>query len=72
MTRHRWFAYTAAGIALLFTQAVARAWNSTGHRAVAYIAYKQLKQNDPETLKQVLDVLRTHPAATTPLWTSAW
>jgi hypothetical protein len=41
------------------------AWNSTGHRTVAYIAYQQLP---PETRKRVADLLKNHPAAETSLW----
>jgi hypothetical protein len=47
-------------------QPVAFAWNSTGHRIVAYIAYKQL---DDGTKQRVVAALKNHPAASTDLWT---
>jgi hypothetical protein len=44
---------------------VSKAWNSTGHRAIASIAYDQL---DESTRKKVAEILKHHPAYAT-LWT---
>lgn len=65
--RHRWIAL-ALTIGVSLGQTSAHAWDSTGHRAVAYIAYKQLKEHNPEILQRVVVVLQSHPAASTKLW----
>jgi S1/P1 Nuclease len=46
---------------------VAVAWNETGHRIVAFIAYQQL---DDATRDRVFAALRAHPAMGTDLWTN--
>ena len=53
---------------VLLAHSASYAWNSTGHRAVAFIAYQKLKKDDPDTLKRVLAVLKNHPAVDTDLW----
>jgi hypothetical protein len=40
---------------------VAVAWNKAGHMVTASIAYDVLKQDHPQTLQKVLDLLRKHP-----------
>lgn len=44
---------------------VSHAWNSTGHRVIASIAFDQL---DPATREKVVELLKHHPAHAT-LWT---
>jgi hypothetical protein len=56
-----------AGLGGILAAQPALAWNSTGHRTVAYIAYQQL---DDGTRQRVAAVLRNHPAAGTDLWTT--
>ncbi len=50
-------------IALVFVvlavPSLAQAWNSTGHRVIASIAYRQL---DEQTRQRIADALKTHPA----------
>jgi hypothetical protein len=53
-----------AVILVLTLPAAAFAWNSTGHRVVALIAYKAL---DDATKGRVCDILKEHPAAES-LW----
>ncbi len=43
----------------LVVPSLAHAWNYTGHRVIASIAYRQL---DEPTRRQVAEVLRKHPA----------
>jgi len=62
----RWKVVLALSGMILGQQPMAFAWNSTGHRVVAYIAYKQL---DDDTKQRVVMALRKHPAAGTDLWT---
>jgi hypothetical protein len=54
----------AAAVLVLAVPPSAFAWNSTGHRVVALIAYKSL---DGATKAKVCDILRDHPAAES-LW----
>src|SRR4051794_9825866 len=60
------FASLTSACLVLFPVATASAWNSTGHRAVAVIAYRQL---DDATKNRVVGLLNQHPAAVT-LWAS--
>jgi len=53
-----------AALLVLALPAAAFAWNSTGHRVVALIAYKTV---DDATKGQVCDILKEHPAAES-LW----
>jgi hypothetical protein len=53
-------------LTLVLPGTAALAWNGTGHRVVALIAYRQL---DDATKKRVAAVLRNHPAADDPIWT---
>jgi hypothetical protein len=48
---------------LLLTQAplTALAWNKPGHMAVAAIAYRELKDADPQALKRAIALLKQHP-----------
>ncbi len=65
--RHVLFGLAVCNL-VAFTPSLAFAWNSTGHRVVAYVAYKQL---DAATQERVADLLKRHPAAKTDLWTKA-
>ncbi len=59
-SRFFWFVILPAG----FLSAPLAAWNSTGHRAVAAIAYKKL---DEATKQKIAVILRQHPDFST--WT---
>ena len=50
----------AAAVLFLVSPGVSHAWNYTGHRVIASIAYRQL---DEATRARVADVLKSHPAA---------
>src|SRR5262245_22749627 len=58
------FAMLASVCLVLCPVATAFAWNATGHRAVAVIAFREL---DDATKKRVVGLLKDHPAAGT-LW----
>ncbi|HEY5865215.1 MAG TPA: S1/P1 nuclease [Candidatus Tectomicrobia bacterium] len=50
------------GILLLFVVvSSALAWNKPGHMVSGAIAYADLKQTSPQTLAQVVTLLKTHP-----------
>src|SRR5882757_2823224 len=55
----RYFGFFAAWTAMLFSLAPpATAWNATGHRLIAAIAYDRLK---PKTRARVDALIRQHP-----------
>src|SRR4051812_22898862 len=62
----RYFAILATACLVLVPVATAFTWNGTGHRTVAIIAYRQLGD---ATKKEVVGLLKQHPAAGT-LWAS--
>jgi hypothetical protein len=59
----------SAGVVLgiLANSSVSMAWNETGHRIVAYIAFQQL---DQATRSRVFAALQAHPGMGTDLWTN--
>lgn len=59
------FLSISATVLALAVPGVSNAWNSTGHRAIASIAYYHL---DEPTRKRVAGILKNHPAFDT-LWT---
>ena len=50
---------TAAVLVILGCPAASFAWNYTGHRVIASIAYRQL---DDQTRRKIAEVLKKHPA----------
>ena len=56
--RFRRLGQVASGIAVLFLAAPASAWNATGHRAIAAIAYARLT---PAARAKVDEFLKNHP-----------
>ena len=46
---------------LLVLVSSAFAWNKAGHMVSGAIAYADLKQTSPQTLEQVVALLKTHP-----------
>jgi hypothetical protein len=46
---------------LLLVVSSALAWNKPGHMVSGAIAYADLKQTHPQTLEQVVALLKTHP-----------
>lgn len=58
--------WSIAATLLLALPTASLAWNSTGHRVIASIAYRQL---DEDTRRRVAEALRAHPAAVE-LWTN--
>jgi len=59
MRRPNRLSLLAAVAVILATPGVSRAWNYTGHRVIASVAYRQL---DATTRQRVAVVLRKHPA----------
>jgi S1/P1 Nuclease/Metal binding domain of Ada len=49
------------GLLLLVLVSAALAWNKPGHMVAGAIAYADLKQTRPQTLTQVVALLKTHP-----------
>jgi S1/P1 Nuclease len=55
----KWFPLTLALLCLVAIPSATFAWNFTGHRVIASIAYRQL---DEPTKKRIAEVLKKHPA----------
>ena len=66
MRRRRYLAVVLA-LTMLMNPSVSLAWNETGHRIVAYIAYQQL---DGGTRDRVFAALQAHPGMGTDLWSN--
>lgn len=57
---------SAVGIALIITALCADsalAWNKAGHMVSAAIAYEKLKQDSPQTVAKVVELMQQHPQA---------
>jgi hypothetical protein len=58
MWRSRYLVPLFLTILILIVPNLAHAWNYTGHRVIASVAYRQL---DDQTKKRITEVLRKHP-----------
>jgi hypothetical protein len=59
MKRSRHILSIITALLVLVSPTASFAWNPTGHRAIASIAYRQL---DDQTRRKIAEVLKRHPA----------
>ena len=59
MRRSRFLVPFISAILILVARSISFAWNYTGHRVIASIAYRQL---DEQTKRKIAEILKKHPA----------